>query len=179
MNISLSTDCSYSSPPMYSGRSGSGEPQTPGLVLRRSTMDTAEPIRRVTNPLLLQWCCIPLLEIEERTDKQKKKLRVHGKSITYQLPSTIREVSSFSCWLLSLDKAGRLLFILSGRNLGNLEEKKLYIATQYFLNSGITRMLTVNKCIAMKKRMVATMLQIKTYVSILSAIARRTEEFSP
>jgi hypothetical protein len=31
----------------------------------------------------------------------------------------------------------------------------------------------------MKKRMVAIKLQIKTYMSILSEIARRTEEFSP
>ena len=111
----------------------------PGHVLRRSTMDSwtqrnqLDEYRMVNaNQLLLQWCCIPLLEIEERKDK--KKLCMHGKfidCITYQLPSTIREVSSFSCWLLNLDKVGRLLLILSGRNLESLGNKILYSYTLF------------------------------------------------
>jgi hypothetical protein len=76
--------------------------------------------------LLLQWCQIPHYIHPFLWTKSRKDMNKLSKlENSYVLPtllcllllSTIREVSSFSCWLLNLDKVGRLLLILSGRNL--------------------------------------------------------------
>jgi len=134
MNISVSTDCSYSillytlagtmntKPRSRVKTINNGHSETNSTCTGRSTMLTNCSYSDVVFPC---W--------RSKNEKIKKNC-MHGKfidCITYQLPSTIREVSSFSCWLLNLDKVGRLLLILSGRNLESLGNKILYSYTLF------------------------------------------------
>lgn len=146
MNISVFTDCSYSS--LLCTPAGTMNPKPRSRVKtinngHSGTNSTCTGRSMLTN-CSYNDVVFPCWRLKNEKIKKNFICMENSDCITYQLPSTMREVSSFSCWLLNLDKVGRLLLILSGRNLENLRNIKFFIATHYFLSSGITRMLKVN-----------------------------------
>ena len=166
MNIRVSTHCWLS----------------PNNLLCTADNPICQMVSVSAKHLLLQWCKWytlihrPLDDEPERYEQIQPARELLGVtrivvSVILLLLSTIREVSSFSCWLLNLDKVGRLLLILSGRYL-EIFGNRSFMTTNYNQNSA--RYMT-GKNIWLRK----VGLWNTTYMSILSAIALRTEELRP